>query len=1185
VHGRSDSNDTNNVAFKVIDTLYRNNQLNIKRVEELKSIQEVVNKYADVVGNFNQPLRHDLFAIFRANGSQGLSTITFHGFNRMDHKKHKLLTLQFDMAVSTLSAFSLIQESPLSKTNSTIPYSVTFRPSRTRKAQAEKNTEISDFSMQLFGLFFFSIVAIRIIQERKRGIAQIYSHWNVLTSAQLWSHSLSVLLIALMSALLSTCVLYNLDDRSIIASQFSFMDLYSVWILQGMAFISYGLFIGTIFDSQFAVVIQAFLLVLQDELFKKLMQFEMWSKVTHLIAFWRTILPVLNFRQFQNNLEMSKVGLQANFTQFVFAASLACALYWVAAWYFSQSLPRKQKAKQAPWFFLLPSYWVTRKTFNEHEDSLSRKTITLHNVSKSFDTKKVLENICLEVKKGHLYSVLGRNGAGKSTLMKILSGQLSLTTGSACLFGYNMNEHDEMSQMQPFIAYCAQENHFWKELTVFEHIRLFSLLSNQNNLSGRDGVSLFLDELGLCEVMDKKVCELSGGMQRRFNLALASIRKCWLVLLDEPTSGVDRITMKKIWRFVNKLKEDRVVLLATHCMEEAETLSDEIIFLHNGVVQVQGTPRDIRQNYTDKCELLLSLSEDLKERVKVSLDNVLGETTEPNQYFEGNLHISFKKEKMCELIKALDSYSTHKQVQWQIRSSSLEDVFCNLCPQEQGIPTAFGDQDLPNDVSTAHTPQTFVPVKPTITPLEFILNQIHAIFIKNFLLLLHKPFLLSMVLLALGTLVLTSRYAEDPFRRSLYNLEREENHLNYCLRDRERHYHPNFTFAVCHLPNKTTTTNDSKISKYFEKCVGSSLDTFNVLNDRNSEQTFVFELKSFDSRSLDIALYFDPEKSYWKLFEMYKYMMNTYIHQTLDPSLNTMHLNGYHDYTPTALSGIWKLYLSRDIWFALGLGMIPLSCHFIMYEKRKGLFRMLKFQGLNSLAYFIGMYLFHLLLAVGMAIVIVILNTWIYSIFTKQGESLLFIFLGLVSTASWNITFAYVLTLFLRNDIGVFIAVLVQNYVHYELETLVESPWIYMNPAGMFHALISSAIANDMSQASLMIGLLLLQSLGLLMFAILGSNVCFDTFEAKRYLLPSRNIAEKSQPYKIDCTQRVGEQCPDAVREKDGIIRKEKTSQNRALLVQGLSHWYAETRVLNNVNLAVNRGECFGLLGPNGAGN
>jgi len=215
--------------------------------------------------------------------------------------------------------------------------------------------------------------------------------------------------------------------------------------------------------------------------------------------------------------------------------------------------------------------------------------IKINNVSKDYKNIKALNNINLSINEGELYGLLGVNGAGKTTLLKILSGLTNPTSGDFIVDGLTNKNMDEIKRI---IDISPQESAVAKNLTVLENLVFFQDLYNQRD---DNYLKEIIDDLGLSEVINQRAKTLSGGYQRRLSIALGLMSKPKILLLDEPTLGLDVIARRELWKIVNKFKGKITIILTSHYLEEIEELCDRVAILSKGNLLIEGTINEIKE--------------------------------------------------------------------------------------------------------------------------------------------------------------------------------------------------------------------------------------------------------------------------------------------------------------------------------------------------------------------------------------------------------------------------------------------------------------------------------------------------------------------------------------------------------------------------------------------------------------
>lgn len=235
--------------------------------------------------------------------------------------------------------------------------------------------------------------------------------------------------------------------------------------------------------------------------------------------------------------------------------------------------------------------------------------IEIKNLCKSFKDVKAVQDISFKVKKGELFAFLGLNGAGKSTTISIMCGQLKNDSGSVIINGEDIDVNIDSAKRELGVVF--QNSMLDKPISVYENLK------NRASLYGIKGKAFkekleWLDELlELKGLLRRPVGKLSGGQRRKADIARALLHDPKILILDEPTTGLDPQTRKKVWEVVARLREERemTVFLTTHYMEEAAD-ADYIVILDSGKIAAEGTPLELKNKYTGDFIVMYNTSEE-----------------------------------------------------------------------------------------------------------------------------------------------------------------------------------------------------------------------------------------------------------------------------------------------------------------------------------------------------------------------------------------------------------------------------------------------------------------------------------------------------------------------------------------------------------------------------------------------
>ena len=235
--------------------------------------------------------------------------------------------------------------------------------------------------------------------------------------------------------------------------------------------------------------------------------------------------------------------------------------------------------------------------------------IQADDLHKSFGSTRAVDGVSLRVAEGEIYGVVGPDGAGKTTLLRLLCGALHMDGGGAVLAGFDVAHHVE--QAREHIGYLAQRFALYEELTVLENLRFFAEVRGLPTSQWKPRSQEILAFVGLADFVERRAGQLSGGMKQKLGLALALINRPRILLLDEPTTGVDPVTRQDFWRLIIGLlqEESLCVLVSTPYMDEAARCK-RVGFLRGGKLISEGTPRDLRAILAGR---ILELSGDAQE--------------------------------------------------------------------------------------------------------------------------------------------------------------------------------------------------------------------------------------------------------------------------------------------------------------------------------------------------------------------------------------------------------------------------------------------------------------------------------------------------------------------------------------------------------------------------------------------
>ncbi|KAM6909437.1 phospholipid-transporting ATPase ABCA1 [Xenentodon cancila] len=280
--------------------------------------------------------------------------------------------------------------------------------------------------------------------------------------------------------------------------------------------------------------------------------------------------------------------------------------YWVLTWYIENVFPG-QYGIPKPWYFPVTSaYWCGRESATEDIPNLLKDSsapneylekpppnmkagISIRNLVKIYKTGKKLavDGLSVDFYENQITSFLGHNGAGKTTTMSILTGLFPPSSGTAYIHGYDIRT--DMDNIRKYLGMCPQHNVLFNELTVEEHIYFYARLKGCSRSEVAAQMDQMIKDVGLPHKRKELAKNLSGGMQRKLSVAIAFVGGSKIIILDEPTAGVDPYARRGIWELLLKYKQGRTIILSTHHMDEADILGDRIAIISHGKMRCCGS--------------------------------------------------------------------------------------------------------------------------------------------------------------------------------------------------------------------------------------------------------------------------------------------------------------------------------------------------------------------------------------------------------------------------------------------------------------------------------------------------------------------------------------------------------------------------------------------------------------------
>lgn len=232
--------------------------------------------------------------------------------------------------------------------------------------------------------------------------------------------------------------------------------------------------------------------------------------------------------------------------------------------------------------------------------------IHVDNLSKYYDHFCAVDKISLDIRKGEILGLLGPNGAGKTTTLKMLTGYFSPSSGSIRVEDYNIDEHP--LEIKQLIGYLPESSPFYPDLLVYDYLNYVAKIRGIAPEERSPRIQYLSELCGLTHVMHKSIGELSKGLNQRVGLAHAMMRDPEILILDEPTQGLDPNQIVEIRNIIRKIGEEKTVIFSTHILSEAEATCDRIVIINQGKIVADGKTENLKQSASPTSAIYLTLA-------------------------------------------------------------------------------------------------------------------------------------------------------------------------------------------------------------------------------------------------------------------------------------------------------------------------------------------------------------------------------------------------------------------------------------------------------------------------------------------------------------------------------------------------------------------------------------------------
>ena len=296
-------------------------------------------------------------------------------------------------------------------------------------------------------------------------------------------------------------------------------------------------------------------------------------------------------------------------------------------------------------------------------------SIIVKNLSKIYGTQKALQEVSFEVNKGEILGFLGPNGAGKSTLMKILTGYIPQTNGDAKICNLDINENSLETRSK--IGYLPEHNPLYLDMYVKEYLEFVANIYEVNH----EYINEIIEKTGLQKEQHKLIGLLSKGYRQRVGLAQALLHNPEVLILDEPTTGLDPNQLVEIRSLITEIGREKTVMLSTHIMQEVEAICDRVIIINKGQIVANKTIRELQKSKGNRKIITVEFDKKTEKNELMKIGNVLKALE-----LKGNQYQVFSDSKF-DLRPALFEFAVHNKLtvlQMNMEEQKLESIFRDL---------------------------------------------------------------------------------------------------------------------------------------------------------------------------------------------------------------------------------------------------------------------------------------------------------------------------------------------------------------------------------------------------------------------------------------------------------------------------------------------------------------------------
>lgn len=294
-------------------------------------------------------------------------------------------------------------------------------------------------------------------------------------------------------------------------------------------------------------------------------------------------------------------------------------------------------------------------------------SILVQNIIKNYGNQKALNDVSFEISSGEIVGFLGPNGAGKSTMMKILTTYISQNSGSVNVYGFDTLQNP--IDVKKSVGYLPEHNPLYTELYIKEYLQFHANIHH----TSKNRIDEIINLIGLKPEKNKKISQLSKGFKQRVGLAAALLHNPEVLILDEPTTGLDPNQLSEIRNLIKEIGKTKTVLLSTHIMQEVEAMCDRVIIINKGEIVADKNLKELLENQEQIIEVEFDLN------VDIELLNKIPNIKSVKNVFDNTWYLTFDNKKdMRSKVFDFAQENGLKTLQLQQKTNSLENLFQTL---------------------------------------------------------------------------------------------------------------------------------------------------------------------------------------------------------------------------------------------------------------------------------------------------------------------------------------------------------------------------------------------------------------------------------------------------------------------------------------------------------------------------